>query len=162
MHRRSINCMAVGARAPGPIASRRESHSAPRAAAPLSATPTQVVARRPTAGSNQNPAPIAPAAAPAVFAAYRTPASAADRLLAGAFIVTYASTNHDAAIGNVAPMAAAGTASSARLSVTRTSPNRTGASPSAYAHAITGSNSFRIAGSAMAISATTISSTAYA
>src|SRR4029450_6131799 len=45
----------------------RVSHNAPAAATTLSATPTQVVARRPTAGMMQNPAASAPSAAPAVF-----------------------------------------------------------------------------------------------
>src|SRR5216683_1605938 len=140
----------------------RASHNAPRAAAPLSPTPIQVVPRRPTAGMNQKPAPIAPAAAPAVLAAYRTPASAEERGAAFGLSLAVTSENHEAAIGNVAPIAAAGTASNARLSVMRTNANRTGASPSAYAHAIAGSSPRRSAGSTIAISATMISRVAKA
>src|SRR5262249_7691755 len=71
-------------------------HSAPAAAERLGATPTQVVPRRPSAGTSQKPAAIAPVAAPAVFAAYNTPASAI--VVASAL----------AATGNVAPIAIAG------------------------------------------------------
>src|SRR6185436_7820407 len=52
------------------------SHHAPAAAATFNPTPTHVVARRPSAGIRRNPAPMAPSAAPAVFAAYSSPASA--------------------------------------------------------------------------------------
>src|SRR5438132_4715716 len=55
----------------------RDSHRAPAAATTFSVTPTYVVARRPTAGIRKNPAATAPPAAPAVFAAYRIPVSAA-------------------------------------------------------------------------------------
>src|SRR5262245_33792479 len=51
------------------IVSRRESQSAPSPAVTLSATPIHVVPRRPRDGISQKPAPIAPAAAPAVLAA---------------------------------------------------------------------------------------------
>lgn len=96
-----------------------------------------VVPRRPIAGTSQKPAPIAPAAAPAVFAAYNTLAldagvrdARADRIAASASQAT--------PIGNVPPMAIAGTVSSSRLEATRTSPKRIGSPPSAYARARTG------------------------
>ncbi|SRR5258706_7909632 len=92
------------------------SQSAPPAAIAFKSTPIHVVPRRPRAGISQNPAAIAPTAAPAVFAAYSRPVSPASQF---------------AAIGNVAPIAAAGTPSSARLIATRTSAKRAGAAPSA-------------------------------
>ena len=92
-------------------------HNAPAAAAPLSAAPAIVAPRRPIAGINQKPAAIAPAAAPAVFAAYSTPASAA------------AEAYQPVATGKVAPIAAAGMPTSTRLIVSRTIANRIEASP---------------------------------
>jgi hypothetical protein len=92
------------------------SQSAPPAAMTFKSTPTHVVPRRPSAGISQNPAAIAPTAAPAVFAAYSRPVSPASQF---------------AATGKVAPIAAAGTPSSARLMATRTSAKRPGAAPSA-------------------------------
>src|SRR6266849_3827920 len=106
----------------------RASHSAPPAAATFNAMPTHVVARRPIAGIRKKPAAIAPTAAPPVLAAYSTPVSAA------------ALANQPAAIGNVAPIAAAGTPSRARLIATRTTANCAGAVPSAYAHARAGTD----------------------
>ena len=58
--------------------------------------------------------------------------------------------NHAAAIGNVAPIAAAGTPRSPAHSSARTMPNRAGASASSYAHASSGTNAASIAGSASA------------
>ena len=71
------------------------------------------------------------------------------------------SANHDAAIGNVAPIAAAGTAMRPRLSAARASVNRSGASPSMYAQAMTGASPCRPAGNAIANSAIRSSSAAY-
>src|SRR5262249_20604248 len=105
----------------------RAIQTAPTAAVAFSATPTQVVPLTPIAGINQNPAATAPSAAPAVLAAYRTPAS----VVTGEY--------HDAAIGNVAPMAAAGAPRSSRLIATRTIASRAGVWPSAYAHTSVGS-----------------------
>src|SRR5713226_2614303 len=132
------------------VAGRDASHSAPAAATRFNATPTQVVARRPIAGIRKKPAAIAPAAAPAVLAAYSTPVSAAPLA------------NQPAAIGNVAPIAAAGTPSSARLIATRTTANCAGAVPSAYAHARAGTDEASARGSRSAEPATTSSRTAYA
>jgi hypothetical protein len=67
-----------------------------------------------------------------------------------------------AAIGNVAPIAAAGTPNSARLIATRTSANRAGASPSAYAHASAGTVAASAIGRSSALAAATISRIAYA
>src|SRR6516165_9706943 len=103
----------------GRSGARAASHNAPAAAPAFSATPTRVVPRKPSRGINQNPAASAPAAAPAVFAAYRRPASAAVR------------ENQLAAIGKVAPMAAAGAPSRTRLRMTRMSAKRSGAPLSA-------------------------------
>ena len=97
----------------------------------LSATPTQVVPRMPSAGISQKPAAVAPSAAPDVFAAYNAPAPAAAVSARSSRDVAFIDAIQAAAIGNVAPMAAAGTPSSARLSVRRTRANRAGASPSA-------------------------------
>src|SRR5205823_1222423 len=58
-----------GSGATASTASRRASATAPSAAPTFNATPIHVVARMPSAGSSQKPAAIAPAAAPAVFAA---------------------------------------------------------------------------------------------
>ena len=124
------------------------SHHAPAAAMTFSRTPTHVVARRPMAGIRKKPAAMAPAAAPAVFTAYSTPVSAAFRAY------------QSAAIGNVAPIAAAGTPSSARLIATRTSANCAGALPSAYAHASSGTDAASAAGKSSAHIATMISRTA--
>jgi hypothetical protein len=65
------------------------------------------------------------------------------------------------AIGKVAPIAAAGTPRSARLMATRTSANRTGAVPSAYAHASAGNVAASASGRSSALIATTISRIAY-
>jgi hypothetical protein len=93
----------------------------------LSAAAIHVVERMPITGSSQNPAAIAPAAAPAVFAAYRNPAALAalrsDRPPEPA--------NQAAAMGKVAPIAAAGRVSRPRLSATRMAANRAGPFPSA-------------------------------
>src|SRR5580704_3577529 len=53
------------------------SQSPPAAATRFSTMPTDVEPRRPIAGMSQKPAAMAPIAAPAVFAAYRAPTSAA-------------------------------------------------------------------------------------
>src|SRR6266851_2634983 len=53
------------------------SQSPPAAASRFSTTPMDVEPRRPIAGMSQKPAAMAPIAAPAVFAAYTAPASAA-------------------------------------------------------------------------------------
>ena len=53
----------------------RPNHSARPAATTFSATATHVVPRMPRSSMSQNPAAIAPAAAPAEFAAYRAPAA---------------------------------------------------------------------------------------
>src|SRR5438105_749630 len=102
---------------------RPASHIAPVAATTFSATPTHVVPRRPRAGMSQKPAPIAPSAAPAVFVAYSVPVSPASAAY------------QPAAMGKVAPIAAAGMPRSARLVATRIIAKRAGAVPSAYAHA---------------------------
>src|SRR5471030_1917288 len=127
---------------------RDASHHAPPAAVRFSATPTQVVARRPIAGIRKNPAATAPAAAPVVFIAYSTPVSAAFRAY------------QSAAIGNVAPMAAAGMPRSARLIATRRTANCAGAPPSAYAQASAGTVAASAIGSSSAQTATTISRSA--
>src|SRR5437763_68016 len=87
----------------------------------FSAAAMNVAPRRPTAGIRKKPAAMAPAAAPAVFAAYGAPASTAVRA------------NQAAASGNVAPIAADGIPRSVRLIATRTNANLAGAPPSAYA-----------------------------
>src|SRR5438067_1138110 len=84
------------------------SHNAPAAASAFKITPTNVVPRTPIAGISQKPAAIAPAAAPAVLAEYSTPTSAAAALSVGSGFSRTAAANHRAAIGNVAPIAAAG------------------------------------------------------
>src|SRR5262252_1848526 len=119
---------------------------APAAAIAFSATPTQVVPLRPSAGINQKPAAIAPAAAPQVFAAYNTPAE----MDCAAAIAT----------GNVAPIAAAGRPTRIRLMATRTNAKRVCASPSAYAQARAGTVARRAKGRSKAMTATTISSAA--
>src|SRR4051812_6828147 len=90
-----------------------ESHHAPPATTRFRLTPTHVVARKPSVGTRKNPAPIAPTAAPAVLAAYSTaagfPLRADDAEPA----------NQAAAIGKVAPIAAAGTPTRNRLIATR-------------------------------------------
>ena len=100
------------------VVGRDASQIAPPAATAFSAMPIHVVVRRPMAGRSQKPVATAPSAAPAVFAAYSTPASA----VAPAYQPT--------AIGNVAPMAVAGTTRSATEISTRTAPNVAGARPS--------------------------------
>ena len=70
--------------------------------------------------------------------------------------------NQFVAIGNVAPIAAAGTPTSARLMTTRTIANRAGAAPSAYAHASAGTDAWSANGSASAVVATSNSRIAYA
>src|SRR5262249_16661968 len=107
----------------------RPSKSAPAAAVTFNPTPTQVVPCRPSVGTSQKPAASAPSAAPAVFDAYRYPAPEKD-----ARPLSY-DASQPAAIGKVAPIAAAGTPRSARLMTTRTMAKRAGAAPSAYAHA---------------------------
>src|SRR5262245_4301509 len=125
----------------------RDSHQAPTAATTFNATPTQVVAFRPSAGMSQKPAATAPIAAPTVFAAYK----AAAELRAAV---------HAAAMGNVAPMAAAGMPTSVRLIRTRRSAKRVGAVPSAYAQARTGTVASSAKGSVRAQTAIAISSAA--
>src|SRR5581483_171161 len=132
----------------GPESDPSWTRSAPAAATAFSATPTHVAPVSPIAGISQNPAATAPTAAPAVFAAYRTPTSAA------------AVENHDAAIGNVAPIAAAGTPRIRRLTATRTTASRAGAVPSAYAHASSGVVERSAKGSSSALTATPTSSAA--
>src|SRR5258706_12806758 len=115
--------------------STRASNNAPMATLTLRRTPIQVVAIVPTAGINQSPAVRAPAAAPAVLAAYNAPASPAPsdsarirRAWRRDGATTFA--NQDAAIGNVAPMAAVGMPSATIDRAARTIPKRPGASPS--------------------------------
>src|SRR2546426_1059924 len=138
----------------------RASHSAPAAASAFKATPMSVVPRTPTAGISQKPAAITPAAAPAVLAEYSAPTSAAIavfsdtspdtvRLKADPTALVFWA-KHRAAIGNVAPMAAAGMRTSTRLSARRTAAKRAGAVPSAYAHASAGTHAASSAGSASA------------
>src|SRR5439155_4142560 len=81
---------------------RAPSHSAPVAAATFSPTPTQVVPRRPSVGMSQKPAPSAPSAAPAGFDAYNDPAPEEETR------ASLCDATQAAAIGNVAPIAAAG------------------------------------------------------
>jgi hypothetical protein len=132
----------------GPVACDADNHQAPAAATAFNATPTHVVARNPSAGIRRKPAPIAPMAAPAVFTAYSRPVSA--ETLAYQVV----------AIGNVAPMAAAGRPMRMRLIATRTMPKRVGAVPSAYAHASAGTDAASATGRISAAAATASSSTA--
>src|SRR4051812_40783434 len=71
--------LAAGAAEAGAARGFVDNHKAPVAVTRFSATPIHVVPRSPSAGISQNPAAIAPNAAPVVLAAYRTPASAAER-----------------------------------------------------------------------------------
>src|SRR5437879_2659670 len=98
----------------------------------FSATPAQVVARKPTAGMSQKPAAMAPAAAPVVLAAYRTPADASRRNRLRLSPGSDPEDNQTAAIGKVAPIATAGAPTRRRLTAMRTNANRAGAVPSAY------------------------------
>ena len=84
----------------------------------------------PIRGSKAKPAMIAPTVAPTVFAAYNRPASTAAWLADG--------TIQREASGNVAPMPAAGTASSTKLNKPRKTLNMTLGCPSAYAFASSG------------------------
>src|SRR5262245_38469180 len=102
----------------------------------------------PIAGMRKKPAATAPRAAPAVFAAYKPPASAAP--------VEY----HAAAMGKVAPIAAAGSPIRTRLVATRAIANRIGAPPSAYDHRSAGTHAARSIGRTTAIAAMAISSAA--
>src|SRR6478672_9286837 len=111
----------------------------------LSPTPTQVVPRRPSVGMSQKPAASAPSAAPAVFDAYSDPAPEKEAWLWSC------DASQPAAIGKVAPIAAAGTPRSAR---------RAGAAPSAYAHARAGIALVNASGSRSAVAATRSSSAA--
>jgi hypothetical protein len=132
------------------------SHNAPAAAATFSPTPTQVVPRRPSVGTSQKPAASAPSAAPAVFDAYSDPVPEKEaRSLSR-------DASQAAAIGKVAPIAAAGMPRSARLITTRTIAKRAGAAPSAYAQARSGVDALNATGRRSAVTATRISSAAYA
>src|SRR5688572_8989503 len=102
---------------------RDASAHAPPAATRLSATPTKVVPRSPSAGINAKPAITAPAAAPSVLAAYSPPASWA--------AVDAVRTIQREAIGKVAPMQAAGTHRSNTLVARRTNANVAPPCPSA-------------------------------
>src|SRR5262245_47435757 len=103
---RALAATSVPAAGPSPAI-----RHAPAAAAAFKRTPTQVVPLNPNAGRSTNPAASAPIAAPVVFAAYITPAS---RAAARALWM-----NQRDAVGKVAPIAAAGIASSSRLAATR-------------------------------------------
>ena len=106
----------------------------------------------PRAGINENPARIAPAAAPSVLAAYNTPASWA--------AVDAARTIHREAMGNVAPMQAAGTHSSSTLMTSLSSANVVPPAPSAYAAASSGRTATNANGISTARIAIAISSPA--
>jgi hypothetical protein len=103
----------------------------------------------PSAGINEKPARIAPAAAPSVLAAYSAPASCA--------AVDAMRTIHLEAIGKVAPMHAAGTHSRSTLITSRSSAKDPPPAPSAYDAASSGrtamsANGISSARIAMAIS----------
>src|SRR5947209_6232954 len=101
---------------------------APAAPEALRMAARNVAPRTPIAGTSRNPAAIAPIAAPAVFAAYSAPASAAPPLSSsfagppGAPLNLAA--NQDAATGKVAPIAAAGMPRRVRAMPRRTRPRR--------------------------------------
>ena len=103
----------------------------------------------PSAGINEKPARIAPAAAPSVLAAYNAPASCA--------AVDDMRTIHRDAIGKVAPMHAAGTHSKPTLITSLSNAKVPPPAPSAYDEASSGrtaisANGISNASSAMAIS----------
>ena len=89
------------------------------------ATPTNMVSRNPNEGRSTNPARTAPSAAPMVLTVYSRPTLTAARVAPGII--------HREAMGKVAPMAAAGSASKNRLEATRNKVNVTPGLPSAYA-----------------------------
>ena len=103
---------------------------------------------------SQKPAPSAPSAAPAVFDAYNGPAPDEETR------ASLCDATQAAAIGNVAPIAAAGIPRSARLIATRTIAKRAGAMPSAYAQASIGVATFNARGRRSAVTAIRISRTA--
>src|SRR5687768_16619911 len=105
------------------VAVRAMSH-APAAATTFNVMPTYVVPLTPSAGINEKPAKIAPAAAPSVFAAYNAPASCA--------AVDAMRTIQRDAIGNVAPIHAAGTQSKPTLITSRSKAKVPPPAPSAY------------------------------
>src|SRR5262249_12909272 len=123
-----------------------------------------VVPRTPIAGTSRKPAAIAPSAAPVVFAAYSAPASAAAPSFASdsrRSLPAPSAPNHDAATGNVAPIAAARIPTSINPIAIRTTENRSGAEPSAYAQRRVGIQAASRSGSASAKIATANSRAAY-